>query len=106
MSVGLRVKFWLQDIFELHRLVTSGSEDARPGLVRDECVVVGETGQKGCDVTVFIPANEVSSALHLLVEVLLFSTLFVAFPNSHPIQLCYKDEKYVKRGAFFRSWVL
>lgn len=78
----------VQDIFELHRLVTSGSEDARPGLIRDECVVVGETGQKGCDITVFLPASEVSSALHLLVE------------------LCYKDEKFVKRGAFFRSWVL
>ncbi len=69
-----------QDIVELHKRVAIGSQEARPGCIRDECVVVGDTGQKGGDFTVFLPASEVAAALHLLVEVLL-QCLFPSFAN-------------------------
>lgn len=93
-----------QDVFELHKFVTIGQENACPGSIRQECVVVGESGQQGCDFTVFLPSSEVDAALHLLIEVLLCFLIFCCGSNFS--QTCYHDERFIKRGAFFRSWAL
>lgn len=78
----------VQDIFELHKCVTMGQDDVMPGRLREECVVVGETGMQNCNFTVFLPSIEVPAALDFLVET------------------CNKDERFTSRGAFFRSWAL
>jgi hypothetical protein len=65
-----------QDVLELHNFVTQGQENACPGSIRQDCVVVGESGQQGCDFTVFLPFSEVDAALHLLIQVLLRFFIF------------------------------
>ena len=46
-----------------------GQDDVMPGRLREECVVVGETGMQNCNFTVFLPSIEVPAALDFLVEV-------------------------------------
>jgi hypothetical protein len=69
--------FLFQDIFELHSYVTMGQQDVMPGRIREECVVVGETGMQNCNFTVFLPSNEVQAALEFLVEVAVFQLCVV-----------------------------
>jgi hypothetical protein len=70
-----------QDIFDLHKCVTMGQVDVMPGCIREECVVVGETGVQNCNFTVFLPANEVSAAMHFLVEVVLLRLRVFCFSH-------------------------